>query len=62
MVTHWADTAAEMDGDSFSIVRTAAVGELWRTVPITSSVTFVFYVTLATTTSKEIDGLRLQLG
>jgi hypothetical protein len=61
MVTHWADAAAEMDGDSLSIVRTAAVGELWCTVLVTSSVTFVFYVTLATTASKEIDGLRRRL-
>jgi len=51
-----------MDGDSLSIVRTAAVGELWCTVPVTSNVTFVFYVTLATAASKEIDGLRLHLG
>jgi len=28
MVMHWADAAAEMDGDSFSIVRTDVVGSV----------------------------------
>lgn len=59
MVTHWTDAAAEMDGDSLSIVRSAAVGELLCIVPVTSSVTFV---TLATAESKVIDDLLLQLG